>query len=295
MIAEVLLVLAGHPSSLFLPSSELSHAFLPLLHPGEKQSLEFLSRIAQRYNKLKAATRNLCGESEYLSSLCAAIDLILGEYETLVVEIEARVLRRDDAMVASGSFVPLSSLKAVFAPWDAPFAALASLADQLESGGANPASRWTPGPLIDLLIQRSNTGVERISSIMAALALAVQKVWRIHLIAYFVHGSLAAQDPFALSNPHRLNHSSMPTFVSTQTRESIAYVGRAVATVKAARGHKQLPRTLAVMHTKMLGRVLPQDKHSFDAVVAEVRVNVSEWLWTTVLTRKDVDDTVESL
>jgi gamma-tubulin complex component 4 len=42
MLAEVLLVLAGHPSSLFSLEGNVVPSFTPLLHPGEQQSLETL-------------------------------------------------------------------------------------------------------------------------------------------------------------------------------------------------------------------------------------------------------------
>jgi len=291
---------AGHPSSLFLPATgTVNPTFEDLLHPGETKSLEYLCKIAMRYRKLKetASISPMTNTvSEYISSMFAAIRVVLHEYETLVVRTEARVLQRDDTIVSSGSFVPLASLKAAFAEWDAPFALLESLLHTVCSKGLE---NWTPGPLIDLLLEKSRIGVERIADIMSVLVLAVQRVWQSHLIAYVVHGALSPQDPFALTKPHRLNDASMPKCLSSEARDSIAYVGRAIYTVKAAaiQGHKQpqLPRSLAVQHTQMLAKVLPQDRHEFDAVIAQLRVNVSEWLWTTVLTRKDVDEAVDSL
>lgn len=295
MIAELILMLAGHPSSLFDASGELNTAFNDMLHPGERKTLVYLSRIAIRYRGLKDAINALGSSSEYLSSMCAAIRVVLKQYETLVVETESRVLRRDDEIVASGSFVPLASLKAVFAEWDAPMAALHSLVDHIQTTGP---SRVHPGQLIDLLLERSSSGVARIASIMSDLAVAVQNVWRMHLVAYLVHGSLTTHDPFALLKPHRLNADVMPRCVSPETRDSIGYVGRAIMTVQAV-GHnsrqQQLPRTIAITHAKILSKVLPQDGREFDVAMAQIRANISEWLWTTVLTRKDVDDAIEFL
>lgn len=368
MIAELILMLAGHPSSLFLVSGDLNPVFTELLHPGEQKTLEYLSKIALRYRKLKemvdvlgggnaaglqkslqystsprfgvaqsqyqTKTRSSLQPSEYISAMCSAIRVVLQEYETLVVNTEARVLQRDDEIVASGSFVPLASLKAIFAEWDAPMAALHALVEYIHSTTttttatdvASTNASITPGKLIDLLLERSTSGVARVASIMSSLALAVQRVWRMHLITYLVHGSVGppgGKEPFAhVDHPHRLNMDMMPRCVSPETRESIVYVGRAVMTVKAASatgirtgngnggaggagggsavsGHgalrQQLPRSIAVAHSKMLARVLPQDGREFDVVMAQIRANISEWLWTTVLTRKDVDEAIESL
>jgi ribosomal RNA-processing protein 1 len=65
--------------------------------------------------------------------------------------------------------------------------------------------------------------------------------------------------------------------------------------VKAAKWQKQLPRDLASEHTNLLEGVLPEDQHQFDRVIAQIRTNVSEWLWLNVLTQKDVEDAVDSL
>jgi gamma-tubulin complex component 4 len=292
MIAELLLVLAGHRSSLFADNADEVHpAFRPLLHPGELDSLHALAKIASRYRHIKASTASLSrSPSRYLCALSATLTQILkGQYECLVVETEAKVLQRDPSLVASGAFVPLSSIRATFAEWDAPLAALESLLVQLEA-----EKHWAPGPLIDVLSTRSRTGIHRIAEIFSLLSIAVQRVWRTQLTAFLVHGSLSPIDPLA-SEKYALLDGSMPSCVSAPSRDSIAYVGRAIGTVKAAKWQKQPPRTLAEEHTNMLERVLPHDHHEFDRVIAQIRTNVSEWLWLNVLTQRDVEDAVHSL
>ncbi|KAI0931334.1 hypothetical protein AcV5_005156 [Taiwanofungus camphoratus] len=291
MIAEVLLVLAGHSSSLFPTDHTVHPAFTPLLHPGEQQCLESLGQIAVRYRKIKEACSVLSrSQSRYISALCATLNQILkDEYENLVVDTEAKVLKRDSSLVASGSFVPLSSIRATFAEWDAPLAALESLVDELQS-----EQHWEPGPLIDLLLTRSHTGIHRIASIYSRLCQAVQRVWIAQLQAFLIHGSLTEKDPLA-SKEYTLLEGSVPSCLSAQSRDSIAYVGRAIGTVKAARWERQFPRSLAMEHTKMLESVLPQDQYAFDRVIADIRTAVSEWLWLNVLTHRDVEVAVESL
>jgi gamma-tubulin complex component 4 len=292
MIAEILLVLAGHPSSLFTADAILDPAFAPLLHPGETQCAESLALIALRYKKVKSSCHALSqSPSRYICALCSTLNQILkDEYERLVVETEAKILRRDSELVAAKSFVPLSSIRAIFAEWDAPLASLASLMDRLEA-----EKQWKPGPLIDLLLTRSRTGVQRIAHIFSRLSTTVQRVWRTQLIAFLVHGSLSPEDPLASSENYVLLNGSVPSCVSFQTRESIEYVGRAVSTVKSAKWQAQLPRNLASEHTAMLETSLPENQHAFDAAIAKIRTNVSEWLWLNVLTHRDVEDAVNSL
>jgi len=126
------------------------------------------------------------------------------------------------------------------------------------------------------------------------LSSAVQRVWRSQIAAFIVHGSISPQDPLA-SQSYTLLDGSIPSCISEQSRDSIQYVGRAVATVKAAKWQKQLPTAIASHHTHILHSVLPQNQHPFDRVIAQIRFNVSEWLWRNVLTRKDIDDAVNSL
>jgi gamma-tubulin complex component 4 len=291
MISEVLLLLAGHQSSLFADDNSIHPAFTPLLHPGEQQCLEALSLTAHRYRYIKMACARLSrSNSRYVSALCATLTQILrDEYEALVILTEAKVLQQDSSLVARGSLVPLSSIRATFSEWDAPLIALHALTEQLKAENS-----WRPGPLIDLLIARARTGVHSVSRIFTKLSAAVQRVWRTQLIALMVHGTRAPTDPLA-GEDYTLVQDAMPACVSTLTRDSIVYVSRAVGTVKSARWQKQLPRTLAADYTQMLEGVLPEDQFAFDRVVAEIRANVGEWLWLNVLTRKDVEDAVDSL
>ena len=291
MIAEVLLVLAGHSSSLFLTDYTLSPAIASLLHPGEQQSLEALGLIAYRYRKIKASCATLSrSPSRYICALCATLNHVLkDEYESLIIQTEEKVLKRDSELVASGAFVPLSLLRAIFSEWDAPLAALAALVEELEA-----EENWKPGLLIDLLVTRSKNGVHRIASIISKLSVSIQRVWKTQLIAFLVHGSLSSADPLA-GEDFSLIKGTMPSCVSIQSRNSIAYVGRAIAVVKAVKWQKQPPNELAMEHTSLLEAVLPEDQHAFDLVISQIRTNMGEWLWLNVLTKKDVDEAVDSL
>ncbi|GAB1524194.1 hypothetical protein RhiTH_007347 [Rhizoctonia solani] len=290
MLAEVLLIMSGHASSLLEPDGTIAPAFAPLLHPGEQQVLKELATLASQYRKLKQTCPILGQQSQYMSSLCAALIEILTEYEDLVVETEARILKRDSELVANATVVPLSAVKATFSIWNVQFAALRLLIDQLEAGPPGlDGTRWPPGPLIDLLLQRARTGVQRVAHVINRLALAVQRVWRSHLLAFLVHGILDAADPLArVADGYKLNPECVPSCVTPQTREAIAYIGRAVAVVGVG-----VPRQLAIVHARLVGRVLPQDRYAFDGAVERIKGNISEWLWTRVLTKADVIGAVE--
>ena len=292
MIAEILLVLAGHSSSLFPSDHSIDPALVPLLHPGERDCLESLCRIAHRYRVIKSIASSLPkSSSQYISALCAALNKILKEeYEALVVDTEAQILKREAEFVASGSFVPLSAIRATFSEWDAPLVALESLMRELEKG----PEKWNAGPLIDLLISRSRTGVHRIASILQRLSRSVQRVWRSQLATFMIHGTISPTEPVA-SADYALIETATPSCISEQTRASISYVGRAIGTIRAAKWHIQLPRELASEHSKFLDGVFPEDRHRFDRAIFAIRTNLSEWMWLNVLTQKDAEDAVDSL
>ncbi|KZV99286.1 hypothetical protein EXIGLDRAFT_640750 [Exidia glandulosa HHB12029] len=300
MLAELLLILAGHPSSLFVDDGRsVTPALAELLHPGERDVLLSIGSIASRYRRVRQSCAALSSRSSrYVAALCRTLsDLLENEYDALIVDVEARVLQRDSSMVASGSFVPLSTVMATFSKWSAPLATLNTLFDALEKDTA-PATNplWYPGPLLDLLLERAQTGVHLTASIYVRLADSVQRVWKAQLACFVIHG---LPEQFADPEKHLPYPTSIPSCVSEDAADSIAYVGRAIAVVKRQtaqwRQRLELPRDLTVEHARLLDIVMPAQRHDFDAVIAKIRENVSEWLWKNVLTRKDVDETINSL
>ena len=183
----------------------------------------------------------------------------------------------------------MSAIRATFAEWNSPLAALDSLMSTLEK-----EVYWPAGRLIDLLLSRAETGIHRVSHLMSRLAEAVQRIWRAQLTAFIVHGALSSIDPLA-STKYVLNADQVPECVSTPSRESIEYIGRAIGTVKTINWRRQIPSTLSLAHARLLDSVLPQEQHSFEQSIAQIRADISEWLWSNVLTMQDVEDAVDSL
>ena len=334
MICEILCVLAGHRSALFDDEAHVVLDFVPLLHPGEVEILQSLARLAHRFVRIRTAANQfrlsyntyIHGESshstsEYLSTLGNAIHDVLLEYEDLVVSTESRILKRDDELVGGQSFVPLSSIKAVFSTWEAPMAALDTLIEEIYHGtdvkgeietpntsGKAQLPYWPPGRLIDLLLLRAENGIQRVSHIMTKLAEALQRLCMIHLTAFMLHGSLSALQPLATMTEDEtgmsirdisslvVQENMIPSCVTAETRESIVYVGKAVA-IMASQGnaHAQLSRGMIVEFAKMLSGVLPQDGFAFDRAIGEIRKAISEFLWAHILKYKDVIEAVEFL
>ncbi|EST05655.1 Gamma-tubulin complex component protein [Kalmanozyma brasiliensis GHG001] len=174
MIAELLAMLAGHPSSLFASSStSASGTFkvrdnLTFLHPSEVEILNHLATFYTRYNRIRSfaesqieaarqrairsalranslASRSAPGAKEaqteleqqptlHLVPLCSTLLSILADYHALVLQTERLVLDEDVELVARTGFVSLANLRARLAPWDAPLTALDDLVTLLIRG-----------------------------------------------------------------------------------------------------------------------------------------------------------------
>jgi gamma-tubulin complex component 4 len=298
MLAELLGLLAGHPSALFVPGPSSSTrpttlVLLPAvtshLHPGEVASLEVLGQLAFRYARVDQWTKNTLAAAKnavltsipgrkgkaraavpedsqeapgvYLVALSSTIQEILLKYMDLVVETEARVISQDGALVQNAEgFVPLSSLVAIFACWQAPMAALEDLVDTISSPpSTSNALSWTPGMLLDLINERTQTGYSHIASIFTSIYQTLYSLWLLHLSSFLFSGSAVSPSRATPSNPsialdvgadplsprHRsyeLNAAMFPSSVSKHTRDSILYTGRVTATLQ--REGRDLPRDM---------------------------------------------------
>lgn len=330
MLAELLLVLGGHPSSLFT-STGVSTELAAYLHPGEVASLNTLCGLAADYTRVRhwaestqtlaraavlASSKRKGKEKEiendpgqYVAVLAGAVRDVLEDYESLLVETEALVLSRDPATVqpipngssstsdskASAGYVPLSLLLATFDAWHAPLSALAALVTYLEEDR-------TPGELMQHLSEASDTGHPALRSMFTRLLQRLWELWLSHLVVFLLDG--VAADESSLSSPalgldagadpphrlYKLNSDLLPRSVGGPTRESILYVGRVAATLK--REGRALPRSLV---EKARRDIMASKPEELDAAVQRARAEVGEWLWRHVLTGEQVAEAIESL
>lgn len=330
MLAEVLLVLAGHPSSFFVPapserptSLRTSPALSRHLHPGEEQALNQLAQLAHNYTTIKEWAKRIQEQARqgvleealrkgkgravevpdtYTSTLAGSILSVLRDYELLLVEVETDVLRLDEGLVQDDmGYVPLSILLAKFSVWQGPLAGLKSLVDTLSQ------SSWTPGMLLDHLIKLSDNGNSRLSAMYRSLHDSLLRLFLTHLVTFLLSGIAptsstptspsiaidAGSDP--LSPQHRvytLNTDLFPESIASETRESILYVGRVAATLK--REGRSLPKTMV----DELRRVIMSAEELDDGLeraIQRTREEVGEWRWKHVLTGPQVAEALKSL
>nr|XP_019043385.1 hypothetical protein I302_07962 [Kwoniella bestiolae CBS 10118]OCF22315.1 hypothetical protein I302_07962 [Kwoniella bestiolae CBS 10118] len=226
MLAEVLLLLSGHQSSLFVPHSStlvVSPHLTEYLHPGEITSLNALADLSSKYRKIKSwatetqkkgreaillesvnstsrkgkqreipSTSNEKLPNQYLTTLSSSILNILREYEVQIVEIESKILSLDPELVQDGEgrgYVPLSNLVANFDKWKIPLASLSTLMDELISGDGDGKSMiHVPGKLIDLVESKLRTGNPKLHKIYSDIISSLLHLFLIHLISFMLYG-----------------------------------------------------------------------------------------------------------
>ena len=214
MLAELLLVLSGHPSSFFVPSPSapasagtltISPSLNEYLHPGEQHSLNTLGALAFRYSRIRSwstqiqrrarealLTSSAKGKQravsdevdQYLYTLAGSVADALRGYEELIVITEARILSFDPVMVQDQQgYVPLSSIVATFSPWQAPMAALANLVDDLSKEGTASGGR-----LLELVYELTQTGNPTLQTIFTTILDTLRHLFLTHLIAFLLYG-----------------------------------------------------------------------------------------------------------
>ncbi|TXT13347.1 hypothetical protein VHUM_00714 [Vanrija humicola] len=311
MLAELLLVLGGHTSALFTPTG-VSPSLASYLHPGEVAALNTLVTLAGKYRAVRSwaegtqaaaragvleASKLRKAPGQYTAVLAGAVRAVLREYDELVVHTEAAVLASDPGYVQRGdgasTFVPLSLLVATFDAWQAPMAALAALVARVP--------QYTPGELMQHLSDCGSTGHPELRRVFSALLDAVWAHFKAGLVVFLLDGIAAdTSTPSApaigldagADPPHRLYRLDLalvPASVGAPTRESILYVGRVAATLK--REGRALPRSLV---DKARKDVLSASFDTLDAAVQRTRAEVGEWLWTHILTGRQVAEALES-
>ena len=226
----------------------------------------------------------------YLATVASTVQEALKEYMDLIIRTESRVISHDSALVQNDQgFVPLSSLVAVFAHWQAPMAALEDLVQTLCSPpDSNDYDFWTPGMVIDLVAERAQTGYSHIASIFTSIDTALHSLWLTHLTSFLLFGaallpskitptspSLALDmGPDPLSPRHRsyeLDPTMIPSDISHRTRESILYTGRVAATLQ--REGRQLPKLLIA---GLREELLSCSKGDLAKVVDRARLDIGE-------------------
>ncbi|KAL7327011.1 hypothetical protein PS15p_209266 [Mucor circinelloides] len=258
MLHELLFVLLGYPGDVFVPhpanastTFAIPHNF-PLLHPTERECLNRLGQLGWTYlqinqfiasvKDLKLATKDTTKpHGAYIQALVTCIELTLNDYRTDILEMEKRILNKQDE--AGGDIIPLSLVTANLSRWELLLPALYKFIQLLQR---HPA-KYHGCRLFDLLMDQSRTGVVEFRTEIEKMMAQLHNVLYRQLTAWMVHGQWVDPDneffivPYsaegrpstatAWNRLYVIDYDRIPSHLSHALVESILFVGKAIATV----------------------------------------------------------------
>ncbi|CAG8511446.1 6042_t:CDS:2 [Funneliformis caledonium] len=349
MLHELLLTLSGLSGDLFVPypsEPETATTYkippeFPFLHEAEKSSLERLAALGFYYRKLtnfldKQRGRNENNENHgsvglqkdnetslkstphgsFIHALCNAINEVLADFHKTIIESEIRILNKEDNM---GGVVPISQLVSAFSEYYIILPHLSQLILDVEN---NPV-KYFGCRILNLIIDKCNTGVPELREIMLKLLHACHEVMFKHITSWMVYGQLVdpfgeffikdrtlqynpieIQEQFSQTKWHRrfiLDESFISNNLPNDVAKSILFVGKAIATVrnstKPYEKHSKFPDKLASLHLQYLLELSSRPifhQIELENIVNIIRNNVAQWLWQVVLTGDKVVECLEA-
>ncbi|KAI9486843.1 MAG: gamma-tubulin complex component protein [Benjaminiella poitrasii] len=265
MLHELLFMLLGHPGDVFVPypyqnsSTFAIRSNFPLLHPSEGESLNQLGQLGWIYSSVHQfittindfQTLTLRNTTQphgaYIQSLATSIENILNDYRNDILDMEKRILNKEDD--AGAGVIPLALLTVHLNRWQIVFPALRNLMGTLK---ADPA-RYHGCRLFDLLMQESKTGVHEWRVEIEKMTLQLHDVLYRQLTMWMVYGQWVDPDdeffivPFstdtamtedqdrvtgaAWNRLYAVDYDRVPSHIPHSIADSILFVGKAIATV----------------------------------------------------------------
>src|SRR6266498_1759603 len=220
MLHELFLALSGLSGDLFVPyppEPETATTFkippdFPFLHEAEKSSLERLATLGFYYRKLinfldkqrgrkennenfgsvelqkdNEKSPNNIPHGSFVHALCNAINEVLADFHKTIIESEIRILSKEDNM---GGVVPVSHLVSAFSEYYIILPHLSQLIINVEQNSV----KYFGCRILNLIIEKCNTGVPELREIMLKLLHACHEVMYKHITSWMVYGQLV--DPF---------------------------------------------------------------------------------------------------
>ncbi|KAI9252378.1 gamma-tubulin complex component protein [Phascolomyces articulosus] len=305
MLHELIFVLSGFPSNIFIPyppAPEKSITFaiahdVPSLHPAERESLNRLGQLGWFYAELVHfyndqnnynKTTTSAHSSAYVQALVTSLNTTLDDYRRDILTMERQILNKD--YDAGEGVVPTSLLTSSLGQWELLLPALVQFTQRL-------SERLSSGLLLlDFVLDEARTGHDAYRRVMETMAARLYDVLYRQLTAWMVYGHVAneffvtstttqqqQQSQQNNNNKHSVGwqryglvKERIPTRIPLGLAESILFVGKAVATVKDP------PDTMKRENLKLLVE-LQQRQLTLDYVVHHMRKTTAEWLFSQVL------------
>lgn len=256
MLQEVIFVLSGFPSSIFVPTPpepEIPSTFsiapdFPSLHQAERESFNRLGQLGFLYVQLQNFVKKIRGrqhatlKGSYAQAMATGFEEILIDYIQDVLDMERKILSKE--LEAGAGIVPISLLVSELCRWELLLPSLQSLATRLDQdqdlhhGGCR---------LLDVFLNETHTGHEAYRNEMERIISHLCDTLYRQMTSWMVYGQLvddhreffvARQDENVMEHAARwqrqyiIVHERIPQFIPFDVAESILFIGKAVATVQ---------------------------------------------------------------
>lgn len=316
MLHELIFVLSGFPSDVFVPyppAPEPASTFrvrpdFGSLHRAERESLDRLGQLGWVYGQLQEfMTTNTEGGGVYTQALMAALETTLDEYRRAVLELERRILNKD--LEAGQGIVPVAALVSELGQWEL-------LLPSLWRFVSRPVcdvllKKKEPYRLLDVVMDEARTGHLEYKVVMERIRQQLYDVLYRQLTAWMVYGQ-TSPDFFVVRDEqpsstrwqrqYRLIKERVPRVLSRSTCESILFVGKAVANVQALGG--RIPEDMKQSHLCLLlelhqrpafedddddqiSFLIDQYQHreqrKLEQAVQQIRRSTADWLFQRIL------------
>jgi hypothetical protein len=296
MLREVLLVLAGHESSVVVedPPSLAKE----LLHPSEAALMAQVAvfgklhkQISRRINiiqssymdlpssELEHATSYLKGP--YLAASQAVANVLekdlLSAFRMHLIEIEKLILSRDSAYVGGNNVVSLTVVVSrTIREWERLFMYSNSLLGYIMDGKQQPAGH----DLITRLQREALTGYNDVKTLVEKCLASVERSWLAQIESWLVFGRLPGGEFMIDRNENKFHlvNSRIPPCIDKKLAQEIYVTGNCLRQMKT----RDLA-TIRHLDELLKSTELPIRQDQFKGVVDRIRASVLKNVTATVL------------
>lgn len=298
MLHEILLSLSGHPSVLFdAPKPADDHVDFPLLSPQERALLSSIGRLSRLHRQVRdhAATISASHPSIICRAVATAITTVhLARFQQTILDVEAKILKKDASSVGAYNIVPLAGVVGEFDEWTRLMDWYWQLACFIQPVDSLKGMNSTGPGLIDKLRLEAQTGYPDIEEASLGLGKVAETAWLRQLSTWVLYGRLpafGAQDFFlketevpSVAPEYEITTSLLPKFVTPDTASSILFIGKSLNHIRV-KGVSQEAGTarkagseldLLPIHLRYLSQLaLPISSAALASAISSIRLSLS--------------------
>ncbi|KAK4226761.1 senescence-associated protein-domain-containing protein [Podospora fimiseda] len=278
-----------------------------ILSPPELSLLKSLATISILHSNISAATNKITTTTGHKSIICrsiaSAIDSIYlqDEFQSDLVELEERILKKDAELVGGYDIVPLTKIVATIeGNWKRRLEWLWEVVRYIGREEVNGVK------VLDLLAKELRTGYKDVEEVARVLLGVGERSWLKMLAGWVLYGRLVVEgsDDFFVKEVQEggreeweVERGLVPGFVDGEIAESVLFVGRSLNQIKK---RKEKGEAAGGVHLsgqlKRLGELKsPLDRAGLGRVVKEIREVLSRTVLLKLLPVEKVVGVLELL